>query len=715
MAAERGSSRLRRISAFTSAWVWRGADGARSVDLDRLRFAFLVFGVVNSLTLTAMVIGEARSLTLALLGSGSALTLAAYWIYGYRHRFLWALDVCEAALMFVAAFCVGEAERALGIFYVGNFLRSLYDGPRRAMTRVFLYWLALSAAIISTPSSMPTSGRLVPHLIGFLFTGPVMQLIAITVKHHVRALARERILRSLAVQLTDLRSDDEIYLAAVDAVLALGEDDATARAGIALGGIDRMDVVAARGADAEAVAGGWVTPAAFPASVLNDLADGRTTKWDRTDGEEPPADASFVPKPHMMIVPLRVGRELRGLMVYGSESGLEPDLSDVLSALGSQLSVWMARRASDDVVKRTEERYRALVQNATDIVALVDDTASIVYVSPSVESIMGYSPDEIIGMNGFGFADPDEVAEIGELFVSCLVDPSVRPRGEFRAYAADGSLRWMEIRLTNHLQTESLGSIVVNARDVTDQRRIAEEREQHQIFLDATSRERARLVRHLVAAQEDERKVIAGDIHDDSVQKMSAAAIRLGMLRRHIQDPQGLAVLTKVESSVSEAIDRLRKLMFSLRPPTLDRDGLAAALREYLVATSEECGFEFTFEASLDCEPSSEIGVTAFRIAQEALTNVRKHAHATIVSVTMTNQEDGIRISITDDGGGFGPDALTASSKGHLGMTSMRERAELSGGWLNVSSEPGIGTSVEYFVRNPNIDDQELSAVDDAA
>lgn len=210
-------------------------------------------------------------------------------------------------------------------------------------------------------------------------------------------------------------------------------------------------------------------------------------------------------------------------------------------------------------------------------------------------------------------------------------------------------------------------------------------------------RERARLLRHLVLAQEDERKLIAGDIHDDSIQEMSAVAIRLGMLRKHLNDDGALETLTKIEGSVTSSIGRLRSLMFRLRPPALDEGGLAPALREQLSEIAGECGFTWEVNADMAVEPSAEVCVPAFRIAQEALANVRKHAQAQNVSITATTKDGGVRVIVRDDGVGFCLNDHPPEI-GHLGVTSMRERAEICGGTYSIASAPGKGTTVEFWI-----------------
>jgi len=223
------------------------------------------------------------------------------------------------------------------------------------------------------------------------------------------------------------------------------------------------------------------------------------------------------------------------------------------------------------------------------------------------------------------------------------------------------------------------------------------EAQQTDSLLRDKDRERARLLRHLVIAQEDERKLIAGDIHDDSIQQMAAVSIRLSTLRKHLNDAGALETLTKVEGSVTSSIGRLRSLMFRLRPPSLDEGGLAPALREQLSATAEECSFKWELTSDVIVEPVIEVRVPAFRIAQEAIANVRKHADAKNVSINISTRDGGLLVKVRDDGVGFSSDP-EAQEIGHLGVTSMRERAEICGGTYSLTSSLGHGTTVEFWI-----------------
>ena len=213
-----------------------------------------------------------------------------------------------------------------------------------------------------------------------------------------------------------------------------------------------------------------------------------------------------------------------------------------------------------------------------------------------------------------------------------------------------------------------------------------------------TDAERRRLVSRLVHAQEEERLRIAGDIHDDSIQVMTALGIRLHRLRRLLADPGQEASIVELEQSVSQTIDRLRHLMFQLRPASLDRQGLVASLREYVEQMRDGSGVVYRIESSLETALPEACRTISYRIAQEALNNIRKHALPKHVKVLVRERAGGVLVHIEDDGLGFPPDRALRDEPGHLGLTSMRERAEMSGGWCRVASLPQTGTTVEFWI-----------------
>ena len=210
---------------------------------------------------------------------------------------------------------------------------------------------------------------------------------------------------------------------------------------------------------------------------------------------------------------------------------------------------------------------------------------------------------------------------------------------------------------------------------------------------------RARQDMQRLAVMEEERARIARDIHDDTLQTLGAIALRLSLFGKRVSDEdQRRSVATLLELTKDSA-EHLRTLVFDLRSDVLEQ-GLIHALRSYVFDSPTPLPVDCRIDSRLGTEPPMQISLVLYRVAQEALTNVRKHSGASSVGVSLDEMQGGIRLRVQDDGCGFSP-SPSAGAPGHLGLTAMRERAELAKGRLTIESEPGQGTTVEVWVPLP--------------
>jgi signal transduction histidine kinase len=203
------------------------------------------------------------------------------------------------------------------------------------------------------------------------------------------------------------------------------------------------------------------------------------------------------------------------------------------------------------------------------------------------------------------------------------------------------------------------------------------------------------LSRRLVEIQESERQYISRELHDETGQALTSIMLRLGMLERDLQ--RGMPVADRVaelKHTVEEVLEDLHGLAIDLRPSSLDHVGLAPALRQFTERIAELHGLVVDFGAiGLDEQRlPPEMEVTIYRIVQEALVNVVRHAQATHADVLVERRMDRVRVIVEDNGHGF--DAATAMYSGRLGLLGMRERADMLGGRLEIDSAPGAGTTV---------------------
>ncbi|HEV8398281.1 MAG TPA: ATP-binding protein [Gemmatimonadales bacterium] len=317
-------------------------------------------------------------------------------------------------------------------------------------------------------------------------------------------------------------------------------------------------------------------------------------------------------------------------------------------------------------------------------------------VNPAMAQQFRATPEALIGMTPAEFFRHDVAA--GRRGWRALFDAG-HTHSITNERRMDGSTMWVEGdymcfydaegRITGHFGIQ---------RDVTDRTRAAEELGQ--------SREELRaLAARLQAIREEERTRIAREIHDELGQALTALKLDLAWLGK--QPPKSSSTsgeFRAVDQSITKRIDEtmqiVRRIASELRPSVLDQLGLEAAI-EYLVQdATRRTGIAVTLDvAQAFPRLPDQIASHAFRIIQEALTNVTRHAKATRVDVTLRRAANTIILSVADNGIGFAPDSLSGLSS--LGLVGMRERALACGGALMVRGKPGEGTSIVVTIPVP--------------
>src|ERR1700674_746283 len=351
-------------------------------------------------------------------------------------------------------------------------------------------------------------------------------------------------------------------------------------------------------------------------------------------------------------------------------------------------------------LRESEARLRAIIDSAPIVLFAIDREGAITFSAGVGPDPLGKKPGEALGWPASDlFRDHPGVVEGIRGALS-----GIDGRAELIQDERSFSFNLAPFRDT---AGNTAGAIVV-AVDVTERRRTEETLRQTVETLKQVDQNRQALLRRLVHAQEEERRGIARDIHDDTIQSMFAVSLRLSTLRAALRDAAQVEQLDLLEHSVQESTERLRHLLFDLRPAALDEGGLPAALGEYLDVMKREGAIEVELETSLEGNPAPETQVVAYRIAQGALGKVRKHARARRVECAVSAVDDGILTRIADDGVGFEHDP-GRSAAGHLGLVSMRERAEMAGGWFRVTSSEGNGCVVEFWIPD-NKDGVSLAA-----
>ncbi len=309
------------------------------------------------------------------------------------------------------------------------------------------------------------------------------------------------------------------------------------------------------------------------------------------------------------------------------------------------------------------------------------------YVDPSFQELLGYGDGEVqAGLDVWmERVHPEDRERVRGALQACLDGRSDEYVGEQRMVALDGDVRWILVR--GRLVADDGGRRFVGTNtDVTDLKRAEE-----------NIRE---LTGALIAAQETERGRIARDLHDDVAQDLSAAKIAAETLRDGVilTSPAVEDRLAEFSALLSRTIRSVRQISYDLRPPDLEYLGLPQALQRLCDDFSTATGIRADFAgAGLDgLVLGQDVAINVYRIVQEGLSNVRRHAGATAVSVRLVESFPKLIVRIKDDGRGFDVAARLepARRERRMGLASMRERAGLFGGSLRVVSAPGQGCLV---------------------
>jgi len=207
---------------------------------------------------------------------------------------------------------------------------------------------------------------------------------------------------------------------------------------------------------------------------------------------------------------------------------------------------------------------------------------------------------------------------------------------------------------------------------------------------------RQMLLKNVSTAVDRARKRFAGDLHDDALQKLTAVELQL----QRVREPNGdsAALLSEAQSLLNETEEALRRLLFEVRPPALEvPGGFSETIRERIRMLRSLTGAEVEVELEVPDDLSYEFRSMLFRQMTEAIANIEKHAASTRVLVGLQVRDAGMYGRIEDNGRGFVV-AERDRLPGHLGLLALNERALLAGGWNKIQSEPGLGTTVEFWI-----------------
>ncbi|MFC1919302.1 PAS domain S-box protein [Chloroflexota bacterium] len=393
-----------------------------------------------------------------------------------------------------------------------------------------------------------------------------------------------------------------------------------------------------------------------------------------------------------LIVPLRSKGKAIGVLCVIPRGHRRFSQSEVelLNAIGYHIGVAVENTRLcerewqvSESLAASEERYRELFESARDAIWVHDLEDRIIVANKAFVELTGYRLRELRTIRA-----PDLIAcehsikEIGNPF---LRGEAMSKLSEVQLVKKDGSMADIQFSTSPLYVGGKVVGFQHMARDVTEEKRL---RENIRFY-----------ARQIARAQEEERKRIARELHDETIQALVIASRELDNLSSECDQlyDEDKGKLEKVREQINDVMEDVRRTSQDLRPATLDQLGLLSALESFISDIKERAGIAIQLDTSgTERRLSQEGELTLFRIAQEALTNVWRHSQATSVIVQLDFHNSKIRLSVSDNGVGFELPNTTSDlvKVGRLGLTGMEERAQLLMGTLIIDTCLGKGTTV---------------------
>ncbi len=386
-----------------------------------------------------------------------------------------------------------------------------------------------------------------------------------------------------------------------------------------------------------------------------------------------------------------LGRD--GKWLHFTASPIRDNNGTIISAIETLEDI-TERKAAEKALHESEKSYRDLFEGAYDAIWVHDLEGNIQTANEAFVELGGYSLEELLGMNVRSFLGDESLDLAREVRGKLIQHQRIDMPHELRVIWKDGSEAICMVT-TNLVTSDGEPKGFQNiARDVTEEKRMQENLRYY--------------LQEITRAQEEERKRIARELHDDTAQVLGSLSRQLDNFIRKKRGfaPSEVLFLKDLQAQLNRGVQSVHRFVQDLRPSLLDDLGLIPALRSLVKGLQESDGIGTDLKV-LGAEKrfSPEVELLLFRIVQEALNNIRRHAQASEAQVVMEFAENRIKVTISDNGRGFElsgrVDDLPRSGK--LGLAGMQERARLLGGTLEMRSTPDKGTTLIVEIPSQTI------------
>ncbi|MDO8490941.1 MAG: PAS domain S-box protein [Dehalococcoidia bacterium] len=394
-----------------------------------------------------------------------------------------------------------------------------------------------------------------------------------------------------------------------------------------------------------------------------------------------------------LIVPLRAKGAITGTLCVANRRprAFLPEEVELLTAIGAQIGIALENTNLYRQEQMMAVQYRSIFDNTTEAIWLHNLSGDILKVNRAVTKLTGYDTDELTRMNIAQFLPEEGLAIVRETQRKLLrSEVQAGEPYDQRVIRKDRSEVLVRVGSSPIYENGQLVGFQQIATDVTKERLM---QENLRFYIEAVTK-----------AQEEERKRIARELHDETAQQLIALSRQLDDFSNHSKrlSAEDVEVLNTWRQRLKDALQGVRLFSRDLRPPMIDDLGLIPALEWLTGQISSESSMEVDLRvAGVQRRLTPETELLLFRIVQEALNNARRHAQASAVEVSVEFDQGAVNVMIKDNGKGFRlPESVADLSRsGRLGLMGMEERARLLGADLSIKSEPGHGTTIR--VKTP--------------